>query len=59
MRTEEEEGTFVGADEGTSLPNPVGGRMVVKIRYKDTAGALRCPGPLFCASESLKTTTQG
>ena len=38
MRTEEE-GIFVGPDEGKSLPNPIGGRMVVKIRDKDTAGA--------------------
>ena len=38
MRTEDG-GIFVGPDEGKSLPNPVGGRMVVKIRDKDTAGA--------------------
>ena len=38
MRTEDK-GIFVGPDEGKSLPNPVGGRMVVKARDKDTAGA--------------------
>jgi quercetin dioxygenase-like cupin family protein len=38
VRTEEE-GIFVEPDEGKSLPNPVGGRIVVEIRDKDTAGA--------------------
>ncbi len=38
MRTGEE-GVFVGPDKGKSLPNPVGGRMVVKVRDEDTAGA--------------------
>ena len=38
MRTEVE-GIFVGPDEGKSLPNPVGGRVVVKIRDEHTAGA--------------------
>jgi quercetin dioxygenase-like cupin family protein len=38
MRTEDW-GIFVGPDEGKSLPNPVGGRMVAKIRDEDTAGA--------------------
>jgi hypothetical protein len=34
-----EESVFVGPDDGKALPNPVGGRMVVNIRDKDTAGA--------------------
>jgi len=38
MRTDDD-GVFVGPDDGKSLPNPVGGRMVVKMRDKDTAGA--------------------
>jgi hypothetical protein len=38
MRTEDG-GIFVGLDEGKSLPNPVGGRIVVKVRDEDTAGA--------------------
>ena len=38
MRTEDA-GIFVGPDDGKSLPNPVGGRMVVKVRDEDTAGA--------------------
>ena len=38
MRTEDG-GIFVRPDEGKSLPNPVGGRMVVKIRDEPTAGA--------------------
>ena len=38
MRTEDG-GIFVSPDEGKSLPNPVGGRMVVKIRDEPTAGA--------------------
>ena len=38
MRTEDG-GIFVGPDEGKALPNPVGGRMVVKVRDEDTAGA--------------------
>ncbi|HLL39733.1 MAG TPA: hypothetical protein VK357_08695 [Rubrobacteraceae bacterium] len=38
MRTEAG-GIFVGPDDGKSLPNPVGGRMVVKVRDQDTSGA--------------------
>jgi hypothetical protein len=38
MRTEDG-GIFVGPHEGKSLPNPVGGQMVVKVRDEDTAGA--------------------
>ena len=38
MRTEDA-GIFVGPDDGKSLPNPVGGRMVVKVRDEYTAGA--------------------
>ena len=38
MRTEDG-GIFVRPDEGKYLPNPVGGRMVVKIRDEHTAGA--------------------
>ena len=38
MRTEDR-GIFVGPDDGKSLPNPVGGRMVVKVRDEDTTGA--------------------
>jgi hypothetical protein len=53
MRTEGG-GIFVGPDDGKSLPNLVGGRMVVKVREEDTAGAYsmydntipaRSPGP--------------
>ena len=51
----ESEGLFVGPDEGKALPNPIGGRMVVKIRDGDTAGSYSVhdnvipagsPGPL-------------
>jgi quercetin dioxygenase-like cupin family protein len=51
----ESEGRFVGPDEGRALPNPIGGRMVVKVRDGDTAGSFsvhdnvipaRSPGPL-------------
>ena len=35
----EREGLFVGPDEGKSLPNPIGGRMVVKVRDGDTGGS--------------------
>ncbi len=38
MRTEDG-GIFVGPDDGKALPNPIGGRMVVKVRDEDTAGA--------------------
>jgi quercetin dioxygenase-like cupin family protein len=38
MRTEDG-GVFVGRDDGKALPNPVGGRMVVKVRDEDTNGA--------------------
>ena len=51
----ESEGRFVGPDEGKELPNPIGGRMVVKLRDGDTAGSFSVhdnvipagsPGPL-------------
>lgn len=35
----EDEGRFVGPDEGQVLANPIGGRMVVKLRDEDTGGA--------------------
>jgi quercetin dioxygenase-like cupin family protein len=35
----ESEGLFVGPDEGKGLPNPIGGRMVVKVRDGDTRGS--------------------
>ena len=35
----EREGLFVRPDEGKSLPNPIGGRMVVKVRDGDTGGS--------------------
>jgi quercetin dioxygenase-like cupin family protein len=38
MRTEDG-GLFVGPADGKALPNPIGGRMVAKIRDEDTAGA--------------------
>lgn len=47
-------GLFVGPDDGDVLTNPIGGRMVAKIRDADTAGAYsvhdntippRSPGP--------------
>ena len=38
MRTDNG-GVFVGPDDGKSLPNPVGGRMVIKVRDEDTNGA--------------------
>lgn len=38
MRTEDGS-IFVRPDDDKSLPNPVGGRMVVKVRDEDTAGA--------------------
>jgi len=34
----EVEGLFVGPDDGKALPNPIGGRMVVKVRDRDTGG---------------------
>jgi quercetin dioxygenase-like cupin family protein len=51
----EAEGLFVGPDEGKALPNPIGGRMVVKVRDGDTDGSYSIhdniipagsPGPL-------------
>lgn len=51
----ESEGLFVGPDEGKALPNPIGGRMVVKVRDGDTEGSFSVhdnvipagsPGPL-------------
>ena len=38
MRTENGS-LFVGPADGKALPNPIGGRMVAKIRNEDTAGA--------------------
>jgi quercetin dioxygenase-like cupin family protein len=38
MRTEDGS-LFVGPADGKALPNPIGGRMVAKIRDEDTAGA--------------------
>jgi quercetin dioxygenase-like cupin family protein len=38
MRTEDES-LFVGPADGKALPNPIGGRMVVKVHDEDTAGA--------------------
>ena len=35
----ESEGHFVGPEEGKVLPNPIGGRMVVKVRDGDTGGS--------------------
>jgi quercetin dioxygenase-like cupin family protein len=35
----EDGGLFVGPEDGKALPNPIGGRMVVKVREEDTAGA--------------------
>jgi quercetin dioxygenase-like cupin family protein len=35
----EDGGLFVGPEDGKALPNPIGGRMVVKVRDEDTAGA--------------------
>ena len=32
-------GLFVGPHDGKELPNPIGGRMVVKVRDEDTGGA--------------------
>jgi quercetin dioxygenase-like cupin family protein len=37
MKTEDE-GIFVGPGDGKALPNPIGGRMVVKVRDEDTGG---------------------
>jgi mannose-6-phosphate isomerase-like protein (cupin superfamily) len=54
MRTESG-GIFVGPDDGKALPNPIGGRMVVKVRDEDTGGGYSIhdntippgsPGPL-------------
>ena len=51
----ESEALFVGPDEGKALPNPIGGRMVVKVRDGDTGGSFSVhdnvipagsPGPL-------------
>src|SRR5215218_9359995 len=35
----ESEGLFVRPDEGKALPNPIGGRMMVKVRDGDTGGS--------------------
>lgn len=35
----EGEGLFVGLDDGEVLINPIGGRMVLKVRDEDTSGA--------------------
>lgn len=51
----ENEGLFVGPGEGKTLPNPIGGRMMVKVRDGDTGGSFSVhdnvipagsPGPL-------------
>ena len=51
----ESKGLFVGPDEGKALPNPIGGRMVVKLRDGDAGGSFSVhdntipagsPGPL-------------
>jgi mannose-6-phosphate isomerase-like protein (cupin superfamily) len=51
----ESEGRFVGPEEGKTLTNPVGGRMLVKLREGDTGGSYSVhenvipagsPGPL-------------
>jgi quercetin dioxygenase-like cupin family protein len=51
----ESKGVFVGPGEGKALPNPIGGRMVVKVRDGDTSGSFSVhdnvipagsPGPL-------------
>jgi RimJ/RimL family protein N-acetyltransferase/quercetin dioxygenase-like cupin family protein len=53
--TLESEGLFVGPEEGKALPNPIGGRMMVKVRDGDTGGSFSVhdnvipagsPGPL-------------
>jgi quercetin dioxygenase-like cupin family protein len=53
--TTENGGLFVGPEEGKALPNPIGGRMVVKVRDEDSGGAYsvhdnvipaESPGPL-------------
>lgn len=36
--TTEDRGIFVGPGDGKALPNPIGGRMVVKVRDRDTGG---------------------
>ena len=38
MRTEDG-GLFVGPADGKALPNPIGGRMVIKVHDEDTGGA--------------------
>jgi mannose-6-phosphate isomerase-like protein (cupin superfamily) len=35
----EDGGLYVGPTDGKALPNPIGGRMVVKVRDEDTSGA--------------------
>ncbi len=35
----EDGGLFVGPADGKALPNPIGGRMMVKVRDEDTGGA--------------------
>ena len=35
----EDGGLFVGPTDGKEIPNPIGGRMVVKVRDEDTGGA--------------------
>ena len=51
----ESEGLFVRPDEGKALPNPIGGRMMLKVRDGDTGGSFSVhdniipagsPGPL-------------
>jgi len=51
----EDGGHFVGPEEGKAIPNPIGGRMVIKVRDGDSGGAYSIhdniipagsPGPL-------------
>lgn len=51
----ESEGLFIGPEEGKAIPNPVGGRMMVKVRDAATGGSFSVhdnvipagsPGPL-------------
>jgi mannose-6-phosphate isomerase-like protein (cupin superfamily) len=67
----ESEGVFVGPDEGKVIQNPIGGRMVVKVRDRDTGGSYSVhdnvipagsPGPLphlHCDHEEIFYVLEG
>ena len=62
----ESESFFVGPDDGKALPNPIGGRMMLKVRDGDTGGSFSVhdnfipagsPGPTSTATTRRPSTS--